>query len=1069
MSHLPQKTTLVWGLLAALTVCWSAWSDQAIVATTAESATRQPAGVFLQAVDFATGAVLPDVEMMPGPAATGPLLFSQDARAASICTGSDGPEGGYYASFCAGAFFGASTLAFAGGWRPVSACMATGKPGEVLAVAGYLPGEKGPSSSALYAFAIPGQEGAAPYAVAADAARVHMPVGGEPAGMTTVPPGDRVAVLYVGQDNCAVGAVVVDVPRAETVAELDNLADEAQQMSTAPGGLAISRDSRTLFVLVTGYAIGERSGEAMSWLYALDSDTLAHRGDPIELPGVAEPGEQPIKAAGTNACWVATRPRGSDFAYATLARLTETGLAAEVQLPFSGVSESFVMAAQPDGAGAAVALDDCVQIRDERGAVVADWSFKSPVRLLRWTRDGLLVGEAGRVHLLSPSAPDAVATIQLQTGHVTDAALVPDGVWANSAASKTGRLVLPQSVAFRGEAVGQEVKALPILPPPTAGRWLIDYDRAAMPWLVIHPTTGIGPGDVYMGVDPAWYRPGSIERGLLHVQLAPSPRGLPAEGTETAVEVRLLPEESTDVQRVLWVWGDGDAASFRDESDPRGLRGLADILAGPPHYLSHKEIAGNVQEPLDTYAVVVLSAEAAARGLIARRAVLDYIQNGGALLFLGGHLAEGAERELSQWLAPAGIQINAEVLVEGTFPVAGGHWLTRHWPQVKITGGCGIYTDDPGTVRVPGAPTEAANACVFMTRTYGRGRIAALASQSVLETDVIDTQEGQLFAGDLFNWLAGADKYLENQDMDSDGLPDDLEDANGNGITEHNETNFLERDSDQDGLPDGMEDANLNGVRDEGETDPLNSDSDGDGIEDGADESPAPPAGAPALHAIEPAQGPAEGGTTVVISGRNLPADAAVWFADRPSPSVRVVDATELVAETPAFSQPRGGQAHVRIQSRSGDLQGALPRGFLYTPRSTVRLALESVDKTHVADSTYEGRFIVRLEKRPEVVLENVTLVLAPDPPNSVQWPSELAAGPQRGQPVIRLLQSGELLMAVLNAESLAGAAQLATIPWRAESVADKLPAIRIKHALVYARNGQTLQARTVDLALQQK
>jgi len=95
--------------------------------------------------------------------------------------------------------------------------------------------------------------------------------------------------------------------------------------------------------------------------------------------------------------------------------------------------------------------------------------------------------------------------------------------------------------------------------------------------------------------------------------------------------------------------------------------------------------------------------------------------------------------------------------------------------------------------------------------------------------------------------------------------------------------------------------------------------------------------------------------------------------------------------------------------------------------------------------------------------------VLAPDPPNSVQWPSELAAGPQRGQPVIRLLQSGELLMAVLNAESLAGAAQLATIPWRAESVADKLPAIRIKHALVYARNGQTLQARTVDLALQQK
>ena len=1069
MSHLPQKRALLWGLLAALTVCWSAWPQQALVVTSAESAARQPAGVSLQVVDFAAGAALPDVEVMPGPAATSLLLLSQDGRVASICTGSNVPEGGHYASFYAASFCAASTVAFAGGWRPVSACTATGRQGEAIAVAGYQPGEKGAPRGSLYAFAIPGEERAGAYSVAADMALAQMPLAGEPAGMTAVPPGDRIAAIYFGQDNCAVGVVVVDVPRAETVAELDNLADEAEQMSTAPGGLAISRDSRTLFVLVTGYAIGQRSGEAMSWLYALDADTLARRGEPLELPGVAEPGEQPIKAAGANACWVATRPRGSDFAYATLVRPTEAGLSAAVQLPFSGVSESFFIAADPDGAGAAVALDDCVQIRDERGAVVADWSFKSPVRLVCWTRDGLLAGEAGRIHLLNASAPDVVATIQLQTGHVTDAALLPDGAWASAGQFKAGRLVLPQSVVFRGEAVGQEVKALPIQPPPISGGWSIDYDRTAMPWLVIHPTTGIGPGVVYMGVDPAWYRPGSIEEGLLRVQVAPSPRDVPEHGRETAVEVRLLPEESTDVQRVLWVWGDGEEGLFRDEIDPRRLRALAEILAGPPHYLAHKEVAGNVQEPLDAYEVVVLSAEAAAGGLIARRAVLDYIQNGGAVLFLGRHLAEGGERELSQWLAPAGIQVNADVLVEGTFPVAGGHWLTRHWPQVQIRGGCGIYTDDAGAIRVPGAPAEAANSCVFMTRTYGRGRIAVLASQSVLESAVIDTQEGLLFAGDLFRWLAGADKYLENQDMDSDGLPDDLEDTNGNGITERNETNFLERDSDQDGLPDGMEDANLNGLPDEGETDPLNSDSDGDGVQDGADDSAAPPAGAPALHAINPAQGPAEGGTTVVISGRDLPADAAVWFGDRPSPSVRVVDTTELVAETPAFRESRGGQAPVRIQSRSGDVQGALARGFLYTPRSTIRIALESVGQAQIEGSTYEGKFVVRLGKQPEAVLENVTLVLAPDPPNSVEWPSELAARPQRGQPLIRLLQSGELLMAVLNADSLAGAAQLATISWRAESVADKLPAIRIKHALVYARNGQILQARTSDLALQQK
>ncbi|MCX5771189.1 MAG: hypothetical protein NTZ09_13100, partial [Candidatus Hydrogenedentes bacterium] len=323
MANLALKNPPLWGLLVALTLCWSAWGQQAIVATTAESATRQPAGVFLQTVDFATRTVLPGIEILPGPEATSPLLLSQDARLASLCTGSDGPAGGYYASFYGTDFPGPATLAFGGGWRPINACMATGRQGgEALVVAGRLPGEKGPRG-ALYAFATPDPERPRAYTTAADAALAQMAVAGEPAGMTPVPPGDRVAMVYVGQDSCAVGVVVFDVPRAETVAELDNLADEAQQMSTAPGGLAISRDSRTLFVLVTGYAIGQRSGEAVSWLYALDADTLSRRGDPLELPGVAEPRDLPIKPAGADACWVGTRPRGSDFAYATLVRLTD--------------------------------------------------------------------------------------------------------------------------------------------------------------------------------------------------------------------------------------------------------------------------------------------------------------------------------------------------------------------------------------------------------------------------------------------------------------------------------------------------------------------------------------------------------------------------------------------------------------------------------------------------------------------------------------------------------------------------------------------------------------------------
>ena len=70
-------------------------------------------------------------------------------------------------------------------------------------------------------------------------------------------------------------------------------------------------------------------------------------------------------------------------------------------------------------------------------------------------------------------------------------------------------------------------------------------------------------------------------------------------------------------------------------------------------------------------------------------------------------------------------------------------------------------------------------------------------------------------------------------DRDLDGLLDDAEDSNGNGVVDAGETNPWSDDSDSDGLLDGEEDSNGNGVIDAGETDPRNSDSDNDGLTDG--------------------------------------------------------------------------------------------------------------------------------------------------------------------------------------------------------------------------------------------
>jgi len=103
----------------------------------------------------------------------------------------------------------------------------------------------------------------------------------------------------------------------------------------------------------------------------------------------------------------------------------------------------------------------------------------------------------------------------------------------------------------------------------------------------------------------------------------------------------------------------------------------------------------------------------------------------------------------------------------------------------------------------------------------------------------------------------------ESPDSDNDGLYDDQEDVNGNGVVDPGETDPdnpdtdgdglpdgleapgdtdpLDSDSDDDGLDDGDEDLNRNGQQDPGETDPTNPDSDGDGILDGDDASPLSP------------------------------------------------------------------------------------------------------------------------------------------------------------------------------------------------------------------------------------
>jgi hypothetical protein len=83
--------------------------------------------------------------------------------------------------------------------------------------------------------------------------------------------------------------------------------------------------------------------------------------------------------------------------------------------------------------------------------------------------------------------------------------------------------------------------------------------------------------------------------------------------------------------------------------------------------------------------------------------------------------------------------------------------------------------------------------------------------------------------------LLGTD--INNPDTDNDGILDGIEDFNRNGRIDSLETNPLLADTDKDGIIDGIEDANKNGFFEAGETSPILSDTDKDGILDGIEDA----------------------------------------------------------------------------------------------------------------------------------------------------------------------------------------------------------------------------------------
>jgi hypothetical protein len=817
------------------------------------------------------------------------------------------------------------------------------------------------------------------------APRASWQMPGVPVQALPLASGRRAAVLCHGPLGALVA--VIDLRAHGVVAEATLPLPEEELLygAESPLEMALSADGSRLLVLTSGFSLESPEGAPRSWLHQLDAASLQPVDEPRELPGIPQSPGRSLWPLGNGACWLATRHPGEGFAFLHRLPLAASAPRA-VEQPFTNVPEALLAAPAPKGDGLAVGVRNRLEIWPAGEPAGMPLQFDDELTFVTWLESGLFVGEGQRLHQVNPDTGAVIATMAFTTGIPAELLPLESGAISPQLPPPDGgaSAIWPAVVAFRGEAVGHERRVIrmraegePEVP------WRLEYDAAAMPWLHVHPRSG-GPGQAefaVMGIDASVSTaqpPDTSLRGFIRVVLGDEAAFADGSGVREHAMVVLVSPRPSGPRRILWLLGHSEGAE--ELLVPGGghpLQAATALLAGPPHWFSHQAASSPLSEPLTEHSLVVLTARAASEGIVTRQALLSCVAAGGGVLFLGSHLEESEGRALTDWLAPVGVRLDTTKAVSGEFEVSGAPLLCRNWERVAIQQGCRMEVNPPGTTLVRD-PTR--GSAIFAVAPYGLGRFAFLAAATPLENVALSGTAQRRFVGDLIRWLDSAAR--EVSDVDGDGIPDAIEDANQNGALDPGETDRFNPDTDGDGIPDGIEDRNRNGRVDEGETSAINPDSDGDGIPDGADRSPLPPAGATVIDAVRPAAWPAEGGIWVQLSGRNFAPGARVRFGGIPAEQLRVLGSQGLEALLPAWPQSEGGAVDVAVERLEPGQSSTIPGGFRYLPRSTVTLELGQTD----IPGTGEFQLALTASAGRMAQVDRLTFRVNTEPPRALEW-----------------------------------------------------------------------------------
>lgn len=555
---------------------------------------------------------------------------------------------------------------------------------------------------------------------------------------------------------------------------------------------------------------------------------------PIELAGSLVSGAGAVYAVDENRVWIATETRGTASAVASLIVCGEE-LSLETMLSLPSATDSYRVAQGLDKSFL-FACGGVLQACTLDGVVLGTRKFDAPVSALHRRGDLAIVGEGNRVHGVSLESLESDRTIHLYSGRVAavgrlagdlpalgdaDGDNIFDPIDPNPDERLPG-LVVPRTVRLRRAGPASAVRAIPLELSTALKGFAYRLDAPSDSGILLEPRSGALPGTLTIALDPVHWLNHREASGRIPVRVAMVREGSTAP--LSSAHINLLVERGSEVPgRILVVPSNQDDA----------MVGFIGLLREPPQFYSVTVDRKPSANALADYDGVAIALDAVLAGRIPRVALERYTSSGGALMLVGSPELVDRIADVREWLHP--FRIDVRSAAGSSRAVRGECDWCDVWSNAGLRSGFLASVEPPGrAVFMPGRAVREGP----MTRSpLGLGRVVFIGSESLLEAapDLAPVREAVL---DAVRWLMRT--RTEVLDQDADGLADDVEDANGNGLVDEGETDFTRADSDGDLVVDGLEDANGNGRVDEGETDPRNPDTDADRVADGADAGPLP-------------------------------------------------------------------------------------------------------------------------------------------------------------------------------------------------------------------------------------